>query len=60
VIQLYSRRVGVSSAQDEGSPNPGGIPWRWALKTFIPLGFALLLAQFLAETLRALSRLRAS
>ena len=60
VILLAWRYVGVSWNNDEGSPNPGGIPYRWALKAFIPVGFALLLAQFSAETLRALSRLRAA
>jgi TRAP-type mannitol/chloroaromatic compound transport system permease small subunit len=60
VILLAWKYVGVSFGQDEGSPNPGGIPMRWALKALIPLGFALLLAQFAAETLRALSRLRAA
>lgn len=36
----------------EGSPNPGGMPHRFALKAFIPLGFALLAIQGLAHTLR--------
>ncbi|WP_233256266.1 TRAP transporter small permease subunit [Falsiroseomonas bella] len=58
VIWLSWRYVGVSFAQDEGSPNPGGIPFRWALKAFIPVGFALLLLQFTAETLRAFAQLR--
>ena len=26
----------------EGSPDPGGLPFRWAVKAFVPLGFALL------------------
>ena len=60
VIMLAWKYVGVSFAQGEGSANPGGIPYRWALKAFIPIGFALLLAQFAAETLRALARLRAA
>jgi TRAP-type mannitol/chloroaromatic compound transport system permease small subunit len=60
VIMLAWRYVGVSFAQNEGSANPGGIPYRWALKFMIPVGFALLLAQFSAETLRAISRLRAA
>lgn len=59
IILLSWRYVGVSLAQEEGSPNPGGLPFRWALKAFIPVGFALLLAQFLAEALRAAARLRA-
>jgi TRAP-type mannitol/chloroaromatic compound transport system permease small subunit len=60
VILLAWKYVGVSFAQDEGSANPGGIPYRWALKALIPLGFALLLAQFVAETLRAFARLRSA
>ncbi|HZF77670.1 MAG TPA: TRAP transporter small permease subunit [Acetobacteraceae bacterium] len=60
VIWLSWRYVGVSWGQGEGSANPGGLPYRWALKAFIPVGFALLLAQFAAETLRAVSRLRAA
>jgi TRAP-type mannitol/chloroaromatic compound transport system permease small subunit len=58
VIQLSWRYVLQSWGQDEGSANPGGIPYRYVLKAFIPAGFALLLLQFIAETLRALARLR--
>lgn len=36
----------------EGSPNPGGMPWRFALKALIPLGFGLLALQGLAHSLR--------
>jgi TRAP-type mannitol/chloroaromatic compound transport system permease small subunit len=36
----------------EGSPNPGGMPWRFALKALIPIGFALLALQALAHALR--------
>lgn len=42
----------------EGSPDPGGLPLRYLLKTFIPLGFALLVLQGMADTLRALLTLR--
>lgn len=38
----------------EGSPNPGGIPFRSVLKGFIPLGFALLAMQGFARTLKHL------
>ncbi|QJQ94508.1 MULTISPECIES: TRAP transporter small permease subunit [Halomonadaceae] len=38
--------------RNEGSPNPGGLPWRWALKAFIPFGFVLLAMQSLAHALR--------
>lgn len=58
IIQLSWRYVMQSWGQDEGSANPGGIPYRYLLKAFIPAGFALLLLQFLAETLRAIPRLR--
>lgn len=41
----------------EGSPDPGGLP-RFPIKALIPLSFALLLLQGLAEALRLLQRLR--
>ncbi|MCE8013022.1 TRAP transporter small permease subunit [Billgrantia desiderata] len=44
--------IAQSWARNEGSPNPGGLPWRWALKSFIPLGFLLLALQSLAHALR--------
>lgn len=34
-----------SLSMNEGSPDPGGIPARYVLKFFIPLGFALLTMQ---------------
>lgn len=34
-----------SFAQNEGTPDPGGIPIWWIIKFFIPLGFLLLLMQ---------------
>lgn len=58
VIQLSWRYVMQSWGQGEGSANPGGIPARYILKAFIPAGFALLLLQFVAETLRSITRLR--
>jgi TRAP-type mannitol/chloroaromatic compound transport system permease small subunit len=41
----------------EGSPDPGGLPHRFLVKAFLPLGFALLALQGMADTLRALSGL---
>jgi TRAP-type mannitol/chloroaromatic compound transport system permease small subunit len=38
----------------EASPNPGGLPMRYLLKAFIPLGFGLLTLQGLAESIRSL------
>ncbi len=37
----------------EGSPDPGGLPWRFLLKSAIPLGFSLLLLQGIAHMLRS-------
>ena len=38
----------------EGSPDPGGLPYRWILKTAIPAGFSLLLLQGIAEAIKNL------
>lgn len=37
---------------DEGSPDPGGVPNRWLVKSLIPTGFAMLALQTLAALLR--------
>ena len=39
----------------EGSPDPGGLPYRWVLKAAIPLGFFLLIIQGIGESLKSLS-----
>ncbi len=36
----------------ESSPDPGGLPYRWLLKSAIPLGFSLLLLQGISELLQ--------
>ena len=36
----------------EVSPSPGGLPWRWAIKATLPLGFALLGLAALSRLLR--------
>lgn len=41
----------------EGSPDPGGLPHRFLIKAFLPLGFALFALQGLADVLRALGGL---
>ena len=38
----------------EASADPGGIPYRWAVKSLIPLGYGLLVLQQLAQLLRLL------
>ena len=39
----------------EGSPDPGGLPYRWVLKAAIPLGYFLLIIQGISESLKSLS-----
>lgn len=41
----------------EGSPDPGGLPYRFLLKAAIPVGFSLVLLQGLAHMLRSLRTL---
>jgi TRAP-type mannitol/chloroaromatic compound transport system permease small subunit len=53
VIYLAWKYLLQSYAIDEGSPDPGGLPHRFILKAFIPLGFALLLLYSLAEAIHA-------
>jgi len=36
----------------EGSPNPGGLPHRFLLKAFMPIGFGLLAVQGVCHTLK--------
>ncbi|PLX71631.1 MAG: C4-dicarboxylate ABC transporter permease [Azoarcus sp.] len=49
----------VMQAYDIGevSPDPGGLPMRYLVKAFIPLGFSLLALQGLIDTLRAAATL---
>ena len=37
---------------NEASPDPGGLPARWLIKSMIPLGFTLLLLQGIAESIK--------
>ena len=41
---------------NEASPDPGGLPLRWLIKSMIPLGFGLLLLQAIAEIIKKLSQ----
>ena len=52
VVWLAWGYVAQSLGQWEDSANPGGMPFRWALKAFIPLGFAILLLQYAALAAR--------
>jgi TRAP-type mannitol/chloroaromatic compound transport system permease small subunit len=52
LIRLSWPWVEMSYMRGEGSPNPGGLPYRFLLKALIPLGFGLLAIQGLAHALR--------
>lgn len=43
--------VNQSIMMGEGSPDPGGLPYRFLLKAFIPVGFGLLFVQAIAQAL---------
>lgn len=60
VIWLSLAYVVQSWRMGEGSPNPGGIGALYLMKGMIPLGFALLLLQSLAQTIQSALRLRTS
>ena len=46
--------VGNAFSIGEGSPDPGGLPYRFLLKAAIPVGFSLVLLQGVAHMLRSL------
>jgi len=52
LIQLALPYVQQSLDIQEISADPGGIPYRWAVKALIPLGYALLLLQQVAQLAR--------
>jgi TRAP-type mannitol/chloroaromatic compound transport system permease small subunit len=57
IIRLSWTYVAQSYANNEGSANPGGLPYRYVLKAFIPAGFALFALQSCADAIRAWRRL---
>jgi TRAP-type mannitol/chloroaromatic compound transport system permease small subunit len=59
VIWLSLAYVNQSWSIGEGSANPGGLDYRYVIKAMIPLGFALLFLQSLAQAIRASLSLRA-
>ncbi len=52
IFKLSLGFVYQAYAIGEGSPDPGGLPYRFLLRAFIPLGFALLALQALAQAIR--------
>ncbi len=51
-IKLSLAYVGQSYSILEGSPDPGGIPYRWVVKALIPLGYGLVALQCVGQLLR--------
>ncbi len=60
VIWLSIPYIAQSWSIGEGSSNPGGIDARYIIKSFIPLGFALLFLQSLAQGIRSALALRSA
>ena len=52
IIVLSLNFVEQAYRIDEGSPDPGGLTHRFLLKSFIPLGFALVVGQATAMVIR--------
>jgi TRAP-type mannitol/chloroaromatic compound transport system permease small subunit len=52
IIKLSLNYVWQSYRINEGSPDPGGLPYRFILKGFIPAGFALLFVQAVAQCIK--------
>ncbi len=61
LIVMYSTMgfIENSWAVREMSPDPGGLPARYILKSMIPLGFFLLMLQGIAEAFKCVVRLKA-
>lgn len=58
IIKLSLGLVEQAYAAGEGSPDPGGLPYRFVVKSFIPFGFLLLFLQASAQALQIGIRLR--
>ncbi len=55
IIDFSIGFVGQAYFIDEGSPDPGGLPHRWLLRSFIPVGFAILTMQSVSNLLKTLA-----
>ena len=50
----------ISFEQFEGSSNPGGLPYRFIVKSLLPLAFVLLIIQTLSEVYKEITLLKAA
>ncbi len=48
--------VSQAYIHNEVSPDPGGLPTRWLIKSMIPAGFCLVLIQGIAEAIKKLTQ----
>ncbi len=53
IAHLAFKYTMQSYRMGEGSPDPGGLPYRFLVKAFLPLGFGLFGLQGVADSLRA-------
>jgi TRAP-type mannitol/chloroaromatic compound transport system permease small subunit len=60
VIWLSIPYVWQSWSIGEGSANPGGLDYRYIVKSLIPIGFALLLVQSLSEAIKSWLKYRSA
>ncbi|MBU1212127.1 MAG: TRAP transporter small permease subunit [Alphaproteobacteria bacterium] len=58
IVKVSLGYVAQSYAYQEGSPDPGGLPYRYMLKALIPFGFVLLALQAIVEIAKALRALK--
>jgi TRAP-type mannitol/chloroaromatic compound transport system permease small subunit len=58
VIWASQNFVIMSYTISEGSPDPGGLPYRFILKSMIPIGFFFVLLQGIATALKSFAGLR--
>lgn len=58
IIYLCIPYVWQSWSIGEGTANPGGIEFRYIVKSLLPIGFFLLLLQFLSEAIKGFLKLR--
>jgi len=59
IIYVGFEFVLLSFSQMEGSSNPGGLPYRFIVKSLMPLAFILLLLQSVKEIVSAITTLKA-
>jgi TRAP-type mannitol/chloroaromatic compound transport system permease small subunit len=60
VIWLSIPYVYQSWSIGEGTANPGGIEYRYIIKSFIPIGFAIMFLQSLSEAIKSTIAMRSA